>query len=422
MSSSLINDGAAAMAGLARIRSGVVTIAFVLASLGASGPAVATWYTLQAIPLPPGALGLQANDIADDGEVVGLVTLASGSAGFAYPGGQQGGQVILLAAPVDQVVWGATAVDATGRIVGGTVSALGIPKAALWASATDLAPVVLESGGGPDANVYATGINGAGIVSGYFTGSGSGQASSWRAVKWTPDGNRMRQGVLVTGVAPLPVGVFHAAYGLNDLGQIVGTGAWVGDPALPSLQAAIRWEANEAAVELATPAGVDAFPRSTAWAINESGVSVGELVTNVGEPHALRWNAAGAVTNLGVAPGFTGSRAVDLNDAGVIVGSLTTANGSSAAVYENGAWIDLNARLVGAPGWHLVSAAGINASGQIIGQAAVGGQTRAVILTPTTTPANVPTTSFRGVFGLSLLLLGAGGVALHRSGHRTEPA
>lgn len=64
--------------------------------------------------------------------------------------------------------------------------------------------------------------------------------------------------------------------------MLESAGAWLDDPALPSFQEAMRWKANESPVELATLAGVDFLPRLYAYAINESGMAVGEIVGNTG--------------------------------------------------------------------------------------------------------------------------------------------
>ncbi len=371
------------MSTVSRTIRGMVCAAALLLSRGAIA---AERYTLEEVPLPPDCTGAWPADISDTGQVVGAAALAGGSAAFSF----RDGITTLLTAPAGHVVYGATAVNAAGQIVGGLADEVGIPKSALWMSALDGAPLVLESSGGPDANVYTTGINGSGVICGYYTGSGSGDVSSWRAVTWTPDGDRMRQRVLTTGVTPLPPGVFHAAYGINDAGIVVGTGAWV-DPDLISGQAAIRWSASGQASELATLTGVDSYPRMCARAINEAGVSVGELTAHDGVTRGVRWNEAGEVVDLGLPGGFGDSEALDINDAGVIVGALRGGGGGAvvAAIHEGGAWVDLNARLIGAADWALTRAVGVNAAGQIVAEAQRAGQTRAVVLTPAGLPGDM---------------------------------
>lgn len=357
-----------------------------------------TWYRLQEIAPPVGAV-VVATDISNSGQVVGGIQLPAGSAGFSY----FNGSLTVLTPPVAHTVFSAIAVNNAGQITGSVTSEFGIPKSALWLSASDSAPLVLESGGGPDANVYTTGINNAGVICGYYTGSGSGNVSSWRAVKWIPDGDRMRQRVLTTGVTPLPPGVFHAAYGINDAGLIVGTGAW-DDPDLLTSQAAVLWDANDQPFELSPLIGADPAPRFHAYSINESGVAVGVIVNNNGSQRGLKWLADGSVVDLGPAPPFTDSAALEISEAGVVVGTLNSATASAGAVHENGAWVDLNSRLIDAPGWSVHSAVGVNASGQIVGQALFAGVNRAVILTPSTLPGDVNNDGMVDLADLTLLL------------------
>ncbi|MCG3128534.1 MAG: hypothetical protein CHACPFDD_03423 [Phycisphaerae bacterium] len=356
---------------------GTTTACAVLSAALASAASGADEYDIRALPVPAGMTDVTPADISNLGQVVGYAVGTGDVAGYSF----RDGQVALLATPDQHTSSWASAVNALGQIVGGTSDA-GIPKSARWSSAADPDPIVLDSSGGNDANVYATAINNSGVIAGYYTGSGSGNVNSWRAVTWTPDSQgRLRQTVLTTGVDPLPPGVFHAAYGVNDLGDVAGTGAWL-DPELLSSQAAIVWDVNQQPRELLPLLTVGYYPRLEAHAINNSGVAVGWLVTNDGTTRGLRWNSSGEVIDLGLPAGFTDTTAVDVNAAGVIVGSLSGPAGSVAAIHHDGAWHDLNSVALARRGWTLQRAVGINDFGQIVGTGTCSGHPAAFLLTP----------------------------------------
>lgn len=369
-----------------------------LAALLAVAANGADQYRVRALPVPVSMTDVTPTDINNLGHVVGYAIGAGDVAGYSF----RDGQVALLATPDQYTSSWASAVNDLGQIVGGTSDA-GIPKSALWSSAADADPIVLDSSGGNDANVYATAINNAGVIAGYYTGSGSGNVNSWRAVTWTPDSQgRLRQNVLTTGVDPLPPGVFHAAYGVNDLGDVVGTGAWL-DPELLSSQAAIVWDANQQPRELLPLFTVGYYPRLEAHAINNSGVAVGWLVTNVGTTRGLRWNSSGEVIDLGLPAGFTDTTAVDVNASGVIVGSLSGPAGSVAAIHRHGVWEDLNSPALAQRGWVLQHAIGINDAGQIVGTGTHLGVPRAFLLSPSTPSPTAAPALPAGAAGKSLL-------------------
>lgn len=187
---------------------------------------------------------------------------------------------------------------------------------------------------------YIGGLNAQGDV----VGSGGSSENGWAAFVYS--------GGTLT-VLPQE-GTFDSATAINDGGQIVGPIAFV-----PS-----RYNSGS---NTWTPLSSD--PDVTdVYAINNSGVSVGQIYTENGR-QALRYNADGSITNLGTlrADGTGASCAVDINAAGAMVGCSDTEDFETHAVLftEDGTIIDLGT-LAGPTGYS--EAYGINDLGQIVGQ------------------------------------------------------
>jgi len=137
----------------------------------------------------------------------------------------------------------------------------------------------------------------------------------------------------------LGAGPLHAAYDLNNLGQVVG------------------WSDLEAGVR-----------RPFLWLPAPAyGLSAG--LHNLG-------------TLGGSGPGQN-NWANAINAAGQVVGQAETAGGRMHAfIWQNRVMTDLNDRIPVGSGWELVEATDDNTSGQIVGLGTLSGQTRAFLLTP----------------------------------------
>jgi probable HAF family extracellular repeat protein len=147
-----------------------------------------------------------------------------------------------------------------------------------------------------------------------------------------------------------------AANDLNNAGAIAGNSLVAGNT-----QASL-WQ-NGSVQALGTLGGSNSF----ASAINESNQVVGRAQTADGAYHGALWDS-GNIIDLGM------SNAVSINESGEVVGSALDSQGNSvAALWKNGVLTDLNTFLSAQlknEGWSLVSAAGINDNGWIIGLAA----------------------------------------------------
>jgi probable HAF family extracellular repeat protein len=145
---------------------------------------------------------------------------------------------------------------------------------------------------------------------------GGGSASN-HAVLWTAEGGMRDLGTLSEG--------FSFAFGINDLGQIVGNSR-VG-PAPGYGDHAFLWTVEDGMQDLGTLGGEN----SRAYAINDLGQVAGWSESASGRPHAIVWTAADGMHVLGTLGGYF-STPRGINDLGQLVGYSSTASGESPAV------------------------------------------------------------------------------------------
>ena len=92
---------------------------------------------------------------------------------------------------------------------------------------------------------------------------------------------------------------------------------------------AVRWNRAGRVLDLGTlPGGVT----SDAIRISDNGMIVGNAHTASGERHATLWDRNGNITDLGTLPGGTDSYASDVNSHGAVVGASLAADGALHAV------------------------------------------------------------------------------------------
>jgi probable HAF family extracellular repeat protein len=144
------------------------------------------------------------------------------------------------------------------------------------------------------------------------------------------------------------------AYGINNAGEVVGTGYLS-----PSTFHAFLYSGGK--MKDLGPSG--AF-QATAYAINTSGQIVGTYSLNSGASGTFLYTN-GKMTKLPNPAGSRGGFGDAINDGGEIVGTMYPSEGSHAAKFSNGAWTDLG-NLTGAQG---SGATAINTAGQIVGTA-----------------------------------------------------
>jgi probable HAF family extracellular repeat protein len=206
-------------------------------------------------------------------------------------------------------------------------------------------------------------------------------------------------------------------YSINEHGQIAGTNAPPGGPAVrDSKDASPRnlegitsgaatsinnhgtvvgqiflWPSQGSKVNLGTLGAPD-FEFSTANThatdVNDHNQVVGQSTTTNREGHAFLWTAATGMQDLGSLSGDSFSEAIAINEHGVVVGhsSISMFGESRAVLWKpDKQIIDLNsfADLAGTGISKLSAATDINELGQIVGTAIMtDGQQHAFILTP----------------------------------------
>ncbi|GAP65178.1 extracellular repeat protein, HAF family [Mizugakiibacter sediminis] len=224
-------------------------------------------------------------------------------------------------------------------------------------------------------NGFATGSNNLGQTVGWAENTvrdptcTNGQVLQFRPVVWGPRPRQIRE-------LPLPPGDSSgAATALNDSGQIVGISG-ICDQAVGRFSAAhaVLWEGGRV-TDLGNLGGV---AWNTPMAINRNGDVVGFANVPGGatpgslNEHAFLWTRDGGMQDLGtLGPEDVHSQALGINDRRQVVGVSCTAHFASCRpfLWQDGAMVDLNARLAAGYDGVLVAAQDINDLGQITGQA-----------------------------------------------------
>jgi probable HAF family extracellular repeat protein len=218
-----------------------------------------------------GGLTASAAAINDAGQIVGTSAPPSSPAlAFLFSGGKM---TSLGALGVPQYssssgipISGATAINASGQVVGSSSTQQGGPHAFLYSGGkmTDLGTL-----GGYS---YATGINASGQVVGLSDLPGG------RIHAFLSDGKKM------TDLGTLPGQYFSTANGINDAGQVVGSSSGLG----PGFHDHAVLFVNGKVTDLNSLIAADShWILESATAINNSGQIVGNGTAPDGERHAF---------------------------------------------------------------------------------------------------------------------------------------
>ncbi len=166
----------------------------------------------------------------------------------------------------------------------------------------------------------ATEINDDGTIAGYSWSAATSQsARQGHAVRWNDAGE-------VTPLAPLPGDTFSRPAALNDAGAVAGT-SWTGDASSDEGHG-VLWQPD------GTPLPLPALPGDT-YSVPTAMNSAGEVVGyswkgGLSARHAVRWGPAGAATDLGALahatwPQHDASVTFGINDSGTVVGQVSRA-------------------------------------------------------------------------------------------------
>lgn len=243
-----------------------------------------------------------------------------------------------------------------GALVGMTLAAAATQANAAY-TFTDLGTL-----GG--TNSYAYGINDVGQVVGYsYASSYTSRNASGHAFLW--DGGSMTDLGIHDGT------VFSAAYGINNDGLVVG---YTGSTAAPN--AAVWW--GSSGTGILSWASSNASDINNSWNVVGSSQFSAKTVTR----HAalFDWAGGGELVDLG-SLGGTNSHANSINDVGQVAGhSQTTGNAATHATlwditnYNNsGLWTDITMTDLGTLGGTNSYAYSTNNVGQVVGVSQITG-------------------------------------------------
>ena len=328
--------------------------------------------------------------INDDEIVVGVATTDSGSRAALWSAG--GTALSFLAEPLYYDARAAYDINDAGVIVGYAEKYTPAdpfpsegPSVGFRAMRWDAAGIPQELVGpastqGPDSrsDVQALAINESNVAVGDgIVWSGANNRGT-RGIRWNAAGVATELGHLGTSGSGVTTAT---AWAINSAGDAVGTADKYDAMGNNDGARAVRWSASTTAALELEVLGMDSngVSDSRVFDINDAGFAIGRSLEYVGNDsqsyYAVRWNAAGQVTELGHLPGgFKTGEAHDINEAGIAVGQAARpaefGGFENVAVYwdANGNAVDLNTLIAPRADWVLTTAWAISDSGWILGQ------------------------------------------------------
>ncbi len=316
----------------------------------------------QSVELLPALNGQSmAQDINNSGVAVGQSINALGHA-VAVMWDASGTPTQLGSLDGETISW-AEAINASGVVVGYCEDGTGLRRATLWAPGES--PFNLHNAMGSNGPSIPWDINDDGLV----VGQAPINPGFAKGFAWDHDA-----GALVSGIPSFYQG--SAFYGTNNVGDLVGSGFFFGDP-----DDAMYFRADDRGGYEEVGINPFGFYFSQARAINGSGMIIGHSGYN---STTAGWNACiftgddrDPVQTLGSLEGYDTSEGLDVNNDGMVVGYAWDGTFSGipphAFAWVDGTMYDLNDYLAtttnraGAPFDVLLRATGVNDNGDIVG-------------------------------------------------------
>jgi len=314
-----------------------------------------------------------ALSINDAGQIVGQSQIQGGDSHAALFSGTGSGNIDLGTLGGSFSI--ATAINNSGTIVGSSsLPGDKVTRATLF-SGTGGDNIDLGALGG--VRGAASAVNSSGQIVGNSTIAGD---------ESSPAGNDFNHATLFSGASSGNIdlgtlsGPVSLAYGINEVGQIVGVSFLPGWPEVAIQHATLFSGTGSGNIDLGTLGGGD----STAVAINSSGQIVGYSNAS-GSPNTVRATLFSGTGSGNIDLGTLGgprSLASGINDAGQIVGNSDSSTGNfHGFLYMRGVMTDLNALVIGSPATN-IRASSINNWGQIAATGIVELFGRALLLNP----------------------------------------
>ncbi len=281
----------------------------------------------------------------------------------------------------------ATAINDLGQVVG-YVGDPSFSAPFIWSSSTGM--VSLTGRSNPGFGAYAFGINNLGQV----VGTAQFGPTSSNAFLWSP----------TSGISYFDNGT--SARKINDNGVIVGQagdGAVIWDTAgslshlsgqYPSSAASINSSGQIAGsvngnAAIWSGSRYDVIGPGGASAINDAGQVAGDFTNAANMNQPFVWTSATGRVPISLLPQTQSAYTGGMNNSGQVVGTANLASGSNAFSWTSQkGMVNLNSKLdASGSGWTLYQAFAVNNYGLIIGNGAHDGVSRAFILQPSMTAA-----------------------------------
>ena len=240
----------------------------------------------------------------------------------------------------------------------------------------------------------AFGITETGVIFGNFSTVGSPATETWDPVFWTYDArhDRYTRNDLAKAAGTPTTGFSGAfVFAVNSSGVAVGQ---VASDIVGNQGGLWNNDASHSLVVLANPVGPGS---AEAFGVSDDGRAVGRTYGDTAPQHAVLWrnDVTHTAVDLGVLAGDLRSEAYGVNVVGQVVGASFGSAAGRGFIYQNGALAELTT-LLDTPfaAWSVNEPAAINNAGVIVATATQNGERHPVMLVPFEKVKGAQTISF----------------------------